>query len=282
MMDYYYRPPPPQESIYNLIPPEKVEVKKAPRHVSRYPSQTPPTASTFGPSATSQILTTNLAGDYQAAINNHRHCKGGATFGPKNEHYSDPTGFLTKQNKPPLPEPHRFSYKDQTSSRTKKPTIPSQSPLPEIVRPPKNYIQQNALAAITQVPGNVPKEDTRYVTKSDYGKTPKYLGKVKKEIQAEREYVKAAMDQERAQYEAGQPKMRLLGEEERVQLLDNLKKKWEVVNKQYQGMTHSVVLDTIGKVRRKEDYESQLQSLEKSVEKLSKKFVFVEDHGGYY
>ena len=45
-----------------------------------------------------------------------------------------------------------------------------------------------------------------------------------------------------------------------------------------QTMTHLVSLDTIGKTRRKEDYESQLQQLEKSIDKLSKKFVFVQDN----
>jgi hypothetical protein len=42
----------------------------------------------------------------------------------------------------------------------------------------------------------------------------------------------------------------LLQEEERVALLEGLKKKWEAVNKQYQTCTHIVTLDTIGKVRR--------------------------------
>jgi len=47
-------------------------------------------------------------------------------------------------------------------------------------------------------------------------------------------------------------------------------------------MTHNIVLDTIGKIRRKEEYEGQLQTLEKSIEKLSKKFVFVQDADPYY
>lgn len=278
-MDYYYRPPPVEESIYSLIPPERVAQKKEPRHVSRYPHDTPPTASTFGPSATSQILGTNLAGTYEPAIINHRHVKAGATMGPKNEHYADPTSFLTKQNKPPLPNPTGYRYsKERQNSKKLGPPRASET-LPTIAKPRKNYIQQNALAAITQVPGNRPQEAKRFTEKTDYGRVPRYLGKVKAEMHAERDYVRAAMDQERAHYESGQPKMRLLAEEERATLLENLKRKWEVVNKLYQGQTHCVVLDTIGKVRRKEDYEGQLQQLEKSVEKLSKKFVFVEDHG---
>jgi hypothetical protein len=82
---------------------------------------------------------------------------------------------------------------------------------------------------------------------------------------------------EREQYQSMQPKMRLLAEEDRLQLLDQLKKKWESVNKVYQLSTHVVDLDTIGKVRRKEEYEAQLQQLEKSIEKLSKKNIFVQE-----
>ncbi len=38
-----------------------------------------------------------------------------------------------------------------------------------------------------------------------------------------------------------------------------------------------VKLDTQGKIRRKEQYENELQSLEKAIEKLSKPMVFVHD-----
>lgn len=42
----------------------------------------------------------------------------------------------------------------------------------------------------------------------------------------------------------------LMPEEERLQLLDQLKQKWEATNQAYQKMAHMVKLDTIGKVRR--------------------------------
>lgn len=268
-----------EESIYNLIPQERVVAEKPPQYVSKYPSNAPPTASTFGVGASGQILTSNLAGAYESMPRNHRHVKAGATFGPKNDHYSDPTSYLTKQNKPPLPEPSKFTYTD----RRKKQTLPSADALPAInnTTASKNYIQTNALAAMTQSVGNRPKAEKRYVERPGYGKSPAYLKTVKKEIQAEKEYIAAALDQERQSYEMGEAKMRLLPEPERQRLVENLKKKWEAVNKQYQGMTHCVVLDTIGKVRRKEEYESQLQQLEKSIEKLSKKYVFVQDDQPY-
>jgi hypothetical protein len=47
-----------------------------------------------------------------------------------------------------------------------------------------------------------------------------------------------------------QPRLRLLPEEERLALVNDLKLKWEAVNKKYQLMTHNNVLDTNGKIRR--------------------------------
>ena len=63
----------------------------------------------------------------------------------------------------------------------------------------------------------------------------------------------------------------------RLQLIDDLKKKWDEVNVQYQqGSVLSLAsLDTIGKVKRKEMYEAQLAQMEKDIEKLSKKNIYV-------
>ena len=67
-------------------------------------------------------------------------------------------------------------------------------------------------------PGNRPTPEKRYVDKSNYGTVPKYLQTVKKEIQAEKNYIAAAMDQERQSQEMGQSKMRLLPENERLRV----------------------------------------------------------------
>ena len=54
-----------------------------------------------------------------------------------------------------------------------------------------------------------------------------------------------------------------------------MKDKWEKINHEYQQMTHLVYLDTISKVKRKEHFENSLLRLEKDIEKLSKKHVFI-------
>lgn len=115
-----------------------------------------------------------------------------------------------------------------------------------------------------------------YTKKEDFGKTPAYLQKVKAEINAEKEYIRQVMDAEAAEESKYQPKTHLLPEEERVKLLTQLKVKWEAVNKQYQQTTHLINLDSLGKVRRKEQYENELQQIEKSIQQLSKPYVFVQ------
>jgi hypothetical protein len=152
---------------------------------------------------------------------------------------------------------------------------PPTSTLPSIERSaPRNYIQSNAMAAITQTPPRAA-DEMRFVSRPGYGEVPKYLGTVKQEIMAEKRYIEDVLSQQQQQYD-GMHQTRLLKEDERLRLLEQLKNKWESVNVLYQTMTHLVKLDTIGKVRRKEDCESQLATLEKNIEKMSKPYVFVE------
>ena len=67
------------------------------------------------------------------------------------------------------------------------------------------------------------------------------------------------------------PEVRQLTESEKEALIEGLKAKWEKVNTDYQATTHITKLDTIGKVRRKEQYEALLTQIEKDIEKLHKR-----------
>lgn len=55
-----------------------------------------------------------------------------------------------------------------------------------------------------------------------------------------------------------------------------LKKKWEEINKVYQGITHISKVDTIGLKRKKESCEKEMADIEKDLKKLNKLYVFVE------
>eukprot|EP00913_Durusdinium_trenchii_P008666 g8139.t1 len=70
-----------------------------------------------------------------------------------------------------------------------------------------------------------------------------------KDIDAEYSYIRA-LQEAREQEEAA--RMRPLVEDERKDLIEGLKSKWEQVNTAYQGATHITKLDTMGKMKRKE------------------------------
>ena len=64
-------------------------------------------------------------------------------------------------------------------------------------------------------------------------------------------------------------------DEERLELIEQLKAKWDHVNKIYQKMGHNVVFDTQGKVRRKENLENELDQIEKDIETLQRGRVLI-------
>ena len=141
-----------------------------------------------------------------------------------------------------------------------------------------NFVKSNAISAIVTRPPLRDDGPMRYTQKTDYGRVPGYLDRVKQEVAIEKEYIDSVLAQEQEYLRSMEPRVSVLPEDERQRLLKNLKAKWEVVNKEYQTMTHLVTLDTIGKVRRKEEFEAELKKLEQSIEKLSKSVVMVQDY----
>ena len=139
----------------------------------------------------------------------------------------------------------------------------------------KNFITANAVENILSVPRQAAPA-TDWLKKPNFGTVPPYLRKIKQEISDEYEYIRSMQQQ---QDDTDAPAgMRLLEEGERAQLIDDLKAKWDQVNTQYQqsSVLSLASLDTIGKVKRKEMYEAQLAQIEKDIEKLSKKTVYVQ------
>ena len=134
----------------------------------------------------------------------------------------------------------------------------------------KNYITANAVDNILAVPRKQGRQELNYLQKQDYGKVPAYLSRVKDQIKDE--YGMIEEMQQRNQ-PADQESIDVLTEGDRERLLAGLKANWEAVNKEYQ--TLSFTLDTPAKKKRKEDYEAQLEEIERDIQKLNKKFVFV-------
>lgn len=109
--------------------------------------------------------------------------------------------------------------------------------------------------------------------KKTYGRVPKYVTKIKAEIEDEYNLVREMQIEE--QNERDRQRM-LMPEEERQELIAALKKKWEVLMRDYQKESHHGKLDTIGKKGRKEILEAEMDQVEADIKKLQKNFIFVD------
>mmetsp|Transcript_24973 Transcript_24973/g.63003 ORF Transcript_24973/g.63003 Transcript_24973/m.63003 type:complete len:291 (-) Transcript_24973:205-1077(-) len=134
----------------------------------------------------------------------------------------------------------------------------------------KNFVTANAVDNILAVPPPRPAGEVNYLEKEDYGQVPTYLDGVKKQIHDEYELIR--MIEEEANKEELEH-VEMLSEQERKGLLDGLKQTWEMINREYQGL--SFTLDTESKKKRKEECEQKLTQIEKDIGFLSKKFVFL-------
>ncbi len=115
-----------------------------------------------------------------------------------------------------------------------------------------------------------------YVNKPEYGKAPKYLQRVKAEIVKEDEEINAHTLAASAAAASEAARFRPMPEEERLRLVDELKAKWDDLNSQYQRMAHMVVMDTAGKVQRKERLDKELRKIEAAIDKLDKPVIIHE------
>ena len=97
----------------------------------------------------------------------------------------------------------------------------------------------------------------------DYGQVPQYLERRKEEMSvAQREY------EEYIQESMRRGQMDQIERDKREELLAGLKKNWEELHHQYQGL--SVVTDTATKKARKERMEAAMKQLEKDIELIER------------
>jgi len=248
-----------QESIYSLLPKVHREQEKPPRYVSK---------------ANEAVKAESKSNRYDSK-----------TMGPAKVKTNPTTQFLKKHEKEPqLPEKQGFHYPDEDRKR---PAIPKPEEKPLMgLKTTKNFITQNAVENImsvakkpeksyadTRIGDKHPLEpsglDQKFIHKKDYGEVPGYLVKRKDETekaQAEYEaYVKEGMRR---------GAMQCLPGEERQMMLDGLKKNWEQLHHEYQGL--SVVTDTAPKKNRKERMEAEMKQLERDIELVEKhKVIYV-------
>ncbi|KAL5261722.1 hypothetical protein ACHWQZ_G007430 [Mnemiopsis leidyi] len=251
-----------EESIYDLLPTVRQPEAKNPRYKS--------------------VFNETTKAEYKS------HKQASKTMGPAKVPLNEPSSFMSKRAKEPvLPEKSQFV---RPNADQKRPAVPKRDEKPVMgLKSNKNFIHTNAVENIMSVakkpqpkyvdtPGGTTNnlDDSglvpKFVKKENYGTVPKYLEARKKQM-AEHQKNYEQYIQQRLQKGA----LNQISAEERQKTLDGLKKNWEELHLQYQGL--SVVTDTAPKKARKERMEAEMKQLEKDIDTIEKhKIIYVTDN----
>jgi len=194
-------------------------------------------------------------------------------MGPPRVGRTTPSNYLRRTQ--PLPSTvSSFKYGDE---HTRKSSVTRRNDQPVYgLTTSKNFITSNAIENIlTEPPKLAQPGSDQFLYRKDYGSTPNYLQKMKARHAMK---LQSLQQDEYNRIREQQDKVKLLSPEERSHIVRQLKGKWDAVNNEYQKSSTLDLkkLDTMGKVRRKEQYEAELQQLESYIDRLSsKRNVFV-------
>jgi hypothetical protein len=262
-----------QENILDLIPQPQSRVRKEKMYRSKYNPQLPPTGSTF-------VHNSKVPAGAGVGLEIARPSKLTArNFGkPIGTCKPDPGAFLKKrQNQRQVAARKPASRGKQKENR--KPTLPSRKDAPVMgLQSTKNYVTANAVEAILAVPGNrarVQPQQPQYRHKQDFGRVPAYLDEVKGEIARENRMIEEYLGVGDAAGNQGEDEV--VPDSEIRTIVNQLKEKWDKTNARYQRLTHQTKLDTIGKLRRKEGLEKELEQIEKDIRLIEGRKVQLTD-----
>lgn len=247
---------------------------KQKRYRSQFPPNLAPTASTFGLKTTSKPVCSNLSGKFNLEGGAHSAAAAGGTMGAaKGTLKPDSTNFRKKATGNPILIDKKQVNKTMREG-PRKAAVPKkdEKPIHGLVSD-KNFIVANAVENILAAPKLPASKESDMLKKKTYGKVPKYVQKIKKEIDDEYNLVRELQIEE--QNERDRQKM-LMPEEERQELIAGLKRKWESLMLAYQKESHHGKLDTIGKKSRKEVIEADMDQVEADIKKLQKNYIFVD------
>eukprot|EP00758_Cryptobia_borreli_P001687 Tbor_TRINITY_DN2448_c0_g1::TRINITY_DN2448_c0_g1_i1::g.2557::m.2557 len=283
------------ESIYNLIPPEEVGYDAPPLYRSKYnkskkglsgPMITEsgavligtgvnnddsiPSYSTFPNKKCGGHLVSVVGTDGTAA---KLFARPAAPIGKEVADTIDTKNFLKKGEKhPPLPQPRNVQRALVVAPRapvTKNDDAPVMG-----LSSNRNFVRTNAVEAICTEPKKRNAEGHLAVHRKDFGRVPVYLDRVKDTLREERELleayderIRAAEAKSKAQY------IRELCDEERTELLVQLKNAFGERMRVMQSLPFS--RDTMSQKIRREALEVEIKEIEKGIEKLEKKVVYV-------
>ena len=172
-------------------------------------------------------------------------------------------------------QPDKFRSKStelkKEFSPSKHPRVPKATDKPILgLRSKINYVLENPRKMQTRI---IPddKSDNPMQSKR-FAKVPDYIGRIRQILNQDKRRAEIAEKQRlRKQYND----KHLMSFEEAKKFKDSLKNKWESVNSNYQLMTHSKP-DSNVLIRKKENFEKELEQLEKDLKRLDKPFIMVD------
>lgn len=235
-----------QESIYNLVPKEKIIPGKDPLYHSQYPFWIAPTASTFNLNNTSYPNTANFDGNFSFPRGAHPIWQEHATFGlPEGGYKADPLNYHKKGDTgkilPPLEKIKGFN-------EIRRPPVPTIKDKPIMgLKTDKNYIVANVVDNILMQPKKLKEEPTGIYKHNAYGRVPTYIKNLRKQVQDEYNNIR---EMQRRVKEEEDKKQKILTEEELTTLREGLKKKWELYNQRYARLTHKKMFDNLVLLRK--------------------------------
>jgi hypothetical protein len=264
-----------EESVYNLIPRPTEQVIKPPMFHSKYRATVPPSCSTFGLHNTTKLTANEsgveLAGFHgvSAGSGHHASKKASATFGREVIEDVHPSQFLKKSQTMPPPA---TKFERSTVAPRKSQIIPKHEKPVMGLMSEQNFVKANAVDVIKSTARKKAPPEPPAHHHSDFGKTPKYLQRIKSQVADEYNYVN---EMNKSQVSSEEPRLRLMTENEKRELINGLRSKWEDIHKMYQSLTFNI--DTVTKTQRKEGLEAQMEVIEKALAKLSKRSIYVYD-----
>ncbi|XP_053268623.1 enkurin isoform X1 [Pleuronectes platessa] len=249
----------PPESVYNCLPKTEVLTQKPSRYMSKFRQTV--------------IL------EEKANKETMR------TMGPAKVEVASPDQYTKKHLKEPKLAKKTHPSKEFCHSCTvKKPPVPARTDNPPLgIHTKRDFIKTTTLVPMKPQPtcvdskghkqrlensGLVPK----YLKKKDYGEVPEYLIQRNEEKQRDQEdYENFVKDQKE------QGAIKLMSDMERQALLADLKKNWDKLHHEYQGL--SLVTDTLSKKAHKEKLEAAMKQLEEDIDLFEKfKTIYLPNH----
>ncbi|KAI4806857.1 hypothetical protein KUCAC02_017651 [Chaenocephalus aceratus] len=240
----------PRESVYNLIPKEEVHLQKKQRYVSK-----------FRPTVVLEKKSTKDAM---------------RTMGPAKVEVPTPEKYLKKHSKE-LKLPEQAQKVVLNSYTMRKSAVPARTDNPPMgFQTQRDFIKTATAVPMKPKPTSV---DTRkghkqllensglvpkYIKKKHYGEVPEYLQQRNEEEQRAQEEYDMFVEEQREQ-----GAMKHLSDEERHIVLEGLKKNWDELHHDYQGL--SLVTDNLSKKARRDSLGMAMRQLENDI-KLIERF----------